>query len=135
MTRGETVDLRAITDRGATSGIENGDVLVRFAEAIVGGDGESLRRAREDVTSAMGSEAMVDAAGVASNFQRMVRIADATGIPLGEGLEKYSREVREELGLSEPSQTLKKQPAGAPARRSDRRLRQPRRYRQQRSWR
>ena len=103
MTRGETVDLQAITDSRATSGVENGDVLVRFAEAIVGGDEESLRRARDDVTSVMGSEAMIDAAGVASNFQRMVRIADATGIPLGDGLEKYSREVREELGLRSPT--------------------------------
>ena len=42
---------------------------------------------------------MVDAAGVASNFERMVRIADATGIPLGEGLEEFSSEVRLELGL------------------------------------
>ena len=76
------------------------------AEAIVGGDEDSLRRARDEVTSAMGPEAMVDAAGVASNFQRMVRIADATGIPLGEGLEKYSREAREELGLRSPTLDL-----------------------------
>ena len=42
---------------------------------------------------------MVDAAGVASNFERMVRIADSTGIPLGDGLEEFSSEVRLELGL------------------------------------
>ena len=48
---------------------------------------------------------MVDAAAVASNFQRMVRIADATGIPLGEGLEAMSQEVREELDLGRFQQT------------------------------
>ena len=42
---------------------------------------------------------MVDAAGVASNFERMVRIADSTGIPLGDGLETFSAEVRAELNL------------------------------------
>ncbi len=47
----------------------------------------------------MGSEAVVDAAGVASNFERMVRIADGTGIPLGESLAARSQSVREELDL------------------------------------
>jgi len=47
----------------------------------------------------MGEDAMIEAAAVASNFQRMVRIADATGIPLGEGLESRSREVRADLNL------------------------------------
>jgi hypothetical protein len=42
---------------------------------------------------------MVDAAGVVSNFERMVRIADATGIPLDKRMERLSREVREALHL------------------------------------
>ncbi len=44
-------------------------------------------------------EAMVDAAGVASNFERMVRIADATGIQLDKRMEVLSQEVREALHL------------------------------------
>lgn len=47
----------------------------------------------------MGVEAMVDAAAVASNFERMVRIADGTGIPLGSSLESRSRAVVDELKL------------------------------------
>ena len=42
---------------------------------------------------------MVDAAGVASNFERMVRIADATGIPLDARMEALSHEVRDTLHL------------------------------------
>ena len=42
---------------------------------------------------------MVDAAGVASNFERMVRIADATGIQLDKHMEVLSQEVREALHL------------------------------------
>jgi hypothetical protein len=83
------------------SGVENGDVLVGFAEAIVGGDQAEIHNAREAVSTLMGAEAMIDAAGVASNFQRMVRIADSTGIPLGQWLEEASRGVRTELGLLE----------------------------------
>ena len=44
---------------------------------------------------------MVDAAGVASNFERMVRIADPMGIELGEYLE-VSGEARVTLGLERP---------------------------------
>jgi hypothetical protein len=47
----------------------------------------------------MGAEAVVDAAGVASNFERMVRIADSTGIPLDDRMSRASKEVREALGL------------------------------------
>jgi len=76
-------------------------VLVGFAEAIVGGDQGEIHDAREAVRTLMGPEGMIDAAGVASNFQRMVRIADSTGIPLGQWLEEASRGVRTELGLQE----------------------------------
>ena len=47
----------------------------------------------------MGVAAMVDAAAVASNFERMVRIADGTGIPLGDRLESLARPVVDELQL------------------------------------
>ena len=46
---------------------------------------------------------MVDAAGVASNFERMVRIADATGIELGAALEGLTANVRTVLSLDRPS--------------------------------
>ncbi len=77
----------------------HGDALVAFAEAIVANDPAALTQTREALTAAMGPAAMVDAAGVASNFQRMVRIADGTGIVLGDGLEKFSATVRAELNL------------------------------------
>jgi len=51
------------------------------------------------VIEKLSPEAMVDAAGVASNFERMVRIADATGIQLDKHMEVLSQEVREALHL------------------------------------
>jgi len=51
------------------------------------------------VIEKLSPEAMVDAAGVASNFERMVRIADATGIQLDKRMEVLSQEVREALHL------------------------------------
>ncbi len=72
-----------------------------FAEALVRG-AETLARSRAEVVEALSPEAMVDAAGVASNFERMVRIADATGIELGAFLEGVSDDARAALGLERP---------------------------------
>ena len=89
----------AITEDGRPSGVPHGDALVSFAEAVVSRDRATIATAREALIEAMGVEAMVDAAAVAANFERMVRIADGTGIPLGAGLESRSRAVRDELQL------------------------------------
>jgi hypothetical protein len=88
-----------VTETGRASGVAHGEVLSDFAEAVVGRDLVVISRARQRVIDAMGVAAMVDAAAVASNFERMVRIADGTGIPLGEALETRSRAVVDELRL------------------------------------
>jgi len=82
--------------------VPHGPELMAFAEAIVTG-AQTLARSRAAVVEALGPEAMVDAAGVASNFERMVRIADATGIELGDLLEQASADVRDALGLERPA--------------------------------
>ena len=65
-------------------------------------DSDALPAAREKLASEMGAEAMVDTAGVASNFQRMVRIADTTGIPPAEmGRDDLTEELNNKLGLNE----------------------------------
>ena len=87
---------------GVNSGVANGEALLALSEALVEGHPETIVAARARVAREMGAEAMVDAVGVASNFERMVRIADATGIDLGEFLEQASAEVRSELGGSRP---------------------------------
>ncbi|PON16938.1 hypothetical protein C2W62_15765 [Candidatus Entotheonella serta] len=98
---GAAIDLSAVTADGITTAGEVGhsDVLIAFADAIVAADEHALQHTRHGVLEVMGPEAMVDAAGVASNFERMVRIADATGIPLDDRMAKASQDVREELEL------------------------------------
>ena len=70
---------------GDSSGVPFGKELVALAEAAVGRDPDLLFRARKDLLQVAGSEVLVDAAGVIGNFQRMVRIADGTGIPVDSG--------------------------------------------------
>ena len=83
----------------ASSGVTHGDLLIAFAEAIVGDDDAIVTQARHAIIEGLSPEAMVDAAGMASNFERMVRIADATGIQLDERMAALSQEVRDTLHL------------------------------------
>lgn len=94
------VGLEAITDADADSNIEHGSVLAAFAEAVVGRDEAEIAKRRQAVIDTAGEAEMIDAAGVASNFERMVRIADGIGIPLDEGLVSFSEKTREQLDLN-----------------------------------
>jgi len=86
-------------EAAASSGVQHGNLLIAFAEAMVRDDDATLTYARHAVIEVLSPEVMVDAAGVASNFERMVRIADATGIQLDARMETLSQAVRDALHL------------------------------------
>lgn len=98
---GRQGDLRAVTQGSklGDAGVPHGERLAAFAEAAVDGDAAQLATARDALREAAGSEALVDAAAVVGNFQRMVRIADGTGIPVDTAVRTLSEDFREELGL------------------------------------
>ena len=99
---GEEVGLGGIVDGVASeTGVPHEVALIQFAEAGLGDDTELIRECRERVTREMGSEAMIDAACVIANFQRMVKIADATGIPLDAPAAMMTEGIRVDLGLNE----------------------------------
>ena len=81
------------------SGVEHGEVLLRFADAAVG-RAPDLGEAREAVNAALGAHGVIDSAAVIANFQRMVRIADGCGIPLDAMTEKASEPWRDTLGVN-----------------------------------
>jgi hypothetical protein len=96
---GDAVDLRAVVDATVPSGVAHGEALLALADAVVGEDVAGLERARERLLAELGPEGFVDAAAVAANFERMVRIADATGIPLDTPVRMVTLELRDELSL------------------------------------
>ncbi len=99
---GEEVDLKGITEGAeAETGIPFDKELLQFADSSLSDNEEAIRKARADVAEKMGNEAMVDAAGVIANFQRMVRIADGTGIPLDKPVALLSDDIRDDLGINE----------------------------------
>lgn len=94
-----TLNLRAIVDGVDTdSGVPAGAELLRFVDASLTGSPD-LTQARTELVTAVGAEAMVDAAAVIGNFQRMVRIADGTGIVLDAMLDDGSKDIRAALQL------------------------------------
>jgi len=100
---GTGAQLSGISDgsKAGDAGIEHGERLTAFADAAVSGEAAALDAARDALREAAGSESVVDAAGVIGNFERMVRIADGTGIPLDGLVEVMSDDFREELGLED----------------------------------
>jgi hypothetical protein len=103
---GADIDLDGLTDPACThiEGIPHSEVLLRFSNAFMGTDANALAVAREALVDEMGPQAMIDAVGVASNFQRMVRIADSTGIRLesmGEEMDALVEETNEKLGIND----------------------------------
>ena len=100
---GGDADLRAITDTAAASesAIPGADVLVAFADATLGADEVEIGKARDRVRDRLGSEALVDAAAVIGNFERMVRIADGIGIPLDNIVNVSTESIRDELGIDD----------------------------------
>ena len=96
------VDIQGIAGdaNSAAVGIAFGAELMRFAESVATRDDASLGVARTALLNAAGAQALVEVAGVAANFQRMVRIADAIGIPFDDMESNFSKRIQAELGLT-----------------------------------
>ena len=99
---GDDIDLEGIVEGEAVAtGIPGGKALLAFAEAGLGDDAAAITAARQRVREELGERAMVDAACIIANFQRMVRIADGTGIALDNPLVALTADLRDELGIND----------------------------------
>ena len=103
---GKTSNLRAISEGHADAEdvVPHTAELVRFAEAVVHREADAIPEARGRLREAVGAEGLVDAAAVIGNFERMVRIADGTGIPLDTPV---NMPFAEERPSRTPSRTLR----------------------------
>ena len=97
-------------EEAASIGILYGAELMRFAEALALGDDKALDLARQSLRDVAGETVLVNAAGVAANFQRMVRIADSVGIPVDDMQGELGQSVRQELSLHEFRSSENSQP-------------------------
>jgi hypothetical protein len=94
---GANVELAGAVGRG-DGGVAHGAALVRFAEAATRGS-EDLPAARDTLLAEVGGERFVEAAATVGIFNGLVRVADATGIPLDEPTRDRTTSLRGDLGL------------------------------------
>ena len=102
MTTETEIDLQGINGDAASAAvsIDCGTELMAFAEAITYRETRQLIDSRQALLDAGGAAVLVDAAGVAANFQRMVQIADSIGIPVDDMEMEVGQEVRATLDLT-----------------------------------
>ena len=96
------VDLQMVNGSaaGAAQELPFASELANFATAIADRDSAKINRTRDELIAVAGNAVMVDAAAVAANFQRMVRIADSMGIPIDDKNIEVGAGIRQELDLS-----------------------------------
>lgn len=101
-------DLLVVTQGAARNdgAVPQAAELLAFAEAIHTRDAATTEAAGNALVSALGEEALVDAAVVCAHFDAITRVADATGVQLDPGLDSSSEEIRAELGLNAFNTTL-----------------------------
>ena len=96
------VDLSGLRtgDSQALDAIPNARTLIRLADAFMDREPDHLANIRDEAASVIGELGVIEAIGVAANFQRMVRIASGTGIPIDEPDPKFGTAVRAALNLN-----------------------------------
>ncbi len=92
-------DLTAVTDRTKDSGVPHGELLTALAEQTAGSAWRALKGTLAEAIETMGEQNAVDALVVASAFNGITRVADATGIPLDENTAETTVEMRNMVGL------------------------------------
>ena len=97
------VDLSGLRtgDSQALDAIPKASTLIRLADAFMSHEPDHLANIRDEAASVIGELGVIEAIGVAANFQRMVRIASGTGIPIDEPDPEFGRAVRAALNLSD----------------------------------
>ena len=76
-------------------------LLNEFAESFAQSDGEALGTARTALVETLGAEALVDCAATVAIFDAVVRIADASGIPLEAYKVDGAKDLRDQLGIDD----------------------------------
>ena len=88
-------------------GVEDEGLLVAIAEAVFAGDPIDLAHLRAEAVRTIGAEKFVDAIGIASGFNGITKVANATGIPLDTKTEEVTASLRQQIGIDDYSESHK----------------------------
>lgn len=94
-------ELQAVMNPQIDSGVEHGRLLGPLVDATISREWEQVETVREECVQVMGAQKTVDAIAVASAFNGITRIADATGIPLDSGPAEATASMRSQLAIND----------------------------------
>ncbi len=97
---GGTIDVGAALAGSDDQGVRHGGTLAAYAKAAHD-RGEELSSATEQARRDLGDAGWVEAAMTVASFNGLVRTADASGIPLEDGVVSATADDRARLGLAE----------------------------------
>ena len=93
-------DLRGIMDPSVPTGVKHENHINALIECIVHSKWLELGELRQKADSIMGRQAVIDTLIVAAGFNGIIRVAEATGIPLDDKVKDITREMREDMGIN-----------------------------------
>ena len=82
------------------SRVPHAGLLLELVETVLAEDGSGSETARHRINEILGPAALVDAAGIIASFHAIVKVADATGIPLENAKAQATADLREQLGIN-----------------------------------
>ena len=96
---GKEYNLNAVNTPYGLAGVEDEHWLRLVTELTMTKDWEKLTNTREEAYRIIGEQKVVDTLVVASAFNGITRVADATGIPLDNDTEKNTAQMRKDTGI------------------------------------
>ena len=96
---GKEYNLNAVNTPSGLAGIEDEHWIRLITELTMTKEWEQLSQTREEATQIIGEQKVVDTLVVASAFNGITRVADATGIPLDVDTEKNTAQMRTDTGI------------------------------------
>ncbi|GIS19596.1 MAG: hypothetical protein CM15mP120_15120 [Pseudomonadota bacterium] len=91
--------LDSLTHAETQVGVACEKSLRDLTDAAIRGEWETLAELRDTATKQLSAQQVTDALVVASAFNGITRVADATGIPLDPHTEATTLEMREQTGI------------------------------------
>ena len=83
----------------AAASVPDGELLLRFAEAVLGVDDDVLALVRQELRETLGDAVLSDVAATVASFNAVVKLADGSGIPLEDYKHEATEDIRAQLEL------------------------------------
>lgn len=94
-------ELKAVLDESVDSGVKFGKEISDLVDATIKGQWDVLEELKLEYVDRMGKQPLVDTLTVASCFNGITRVADASGIPVDPVPAEATSDMRSELGIDQ----------------------------------